>query len=36
MQLLHDPGELAAGCHPPVPGHADLEAGSVAEMPVLP
>jgi hypothetical protein len=36
MQPLQDPGEPAARCHPAAARHADMEIGSVAEMPVLP
>ena len=35
MQSLQDTGEPAAGRHPPAAGYADLEAGGLAEMPVL-
>jgi hypothetical protein len=33
VQSLQDPGEPAARCHPPAAGDADMEAGSLAEMP---
>ena len=36
VQLLQDRSEPAAGRHPPAAGYADLEAGSLAEMPLLP
>jgi hypothetical protein len=36
VQPLQDPRELAARCHPPAARYADLEAGSGAEMPVMP
>src|SRR6266436_1158238 len=36
VQALQDPREPAARCHPPAAGYADLEARSVAEMPVMP
>jgi hypothetical protein len=36
MQSLQDKGKPAAGCDPQAARHADLEAGSVAEMPVVP
>jgi hypothetical protein len=35
VQSLQD-SRPAAGCHPPAARHADLEAGSIAEMPVKP
>ena len=35
MQSLQDTGEPPAGCHPPAAGHADLEAGSLAEVQIL-
>jgi hypothetical protein len=35
MQSLDDQGKPAARCHPLTAGHADLEAGSVLEMPVV-
>lgn len=35
VQPLQDESKPTAGCHPPVSRYADLEAGSVLEMPVL-
>ena len=35
MQPLQDPREPAARRHPPATGHADLEAGSLAEVQIL-
>jgi hypothetical protein len=32
---MQDKGEPAAGRHPPAAGYADLEAGIIAQMPVL-
>jgi len=36
MQSLQDPREPAAGRHPPAGRYADLEAGSVSQMSVMP
>jgi hypothetical protein len=35
MQSLQDARKPTAGCHSPAARHADMEAGSLAEMPVL-
>jgi hypothetical protein len=36
MQPLQDAGKPAARRHTPAARHADMEAGSLAEMPVMP
>jgi len=36
MRALQDPRKPPAGCCPPAAGYADLEAGSLAEMPLMP
>ena len=36
MQSLQDESKPAAGRYPPAAGDADLEAGSLAEMPAMP